>query len=242
MQKVKFHPKVYLAYSEIGEGNTDKRFSSPEIYKANRKELLKLMGINTHQLIEGEQIHSARILRLDHENTQMWRGQNIIGVDGFVTDQTDVYMMLRVADCVPLVIYDPEHRALGIIHAGWRGTVSEIHLKGLALMIKIYGTNPKTCLVWFGPSARSSSFYTTESPEQKLDPLWKSYIKKRKGRWYVDFMTYQIDTLKNAGVYKKNMIIDPRCTVTDKNLFSHLRSKETLEPQGRFAVVARLLP
>jgi YfiH family protein len=240
MQTVKLHQKLKLQYSESVDGNIDKRFSSGEDYKTNRKNFYKTVGLSQHQIVEGQQTHSDRILRLNLENTKMWRGQLITGVDGFVTNQTDVCLMIRVADCVPLVIYDPDHHAVGLIHAGWRGTTKNIHIKGLERMVKEYQTDPKQCLVWFGPSARANSFYSPESPIQLDDPVWKPYINAKASRWYIDIIGYQIETLKTAGILKKNMTIDPKDTVNDLSLFSHLRTKDTSTPEGRFAVIAKL--
>ena len=242
MQSVSLHPRLLITYSLKSEGDLDKRFSTPDIYKSNRKLLLKSLGIAPHQLIEGEQVHSNRILRLDGENTKMWCGQKITGVDGFVTDQTDVYLLLRVADCLPVVIYDPVHHVLALIHAGWRGTLKDIHLVGLNRLIQVYQTNPKACLVWFGPSARNCCFSTPDEPQQYHDSIWSSYISKRSDRYFIDLLGYQIDTLKAAGVLKKNMLVDPHCTVSDPTFFSHLRSQANQEAEGRFAVIAKLKP
>ena len=241
MQSVNLHKRLYLIYTEVGDGNLDKRFSTPEIYKNNRKNFYKLLKSNPYQLIEGAQIHSDRILKLDPENSKMWRGHNITGVDGFISAENDNFLMLRVADCVPLVLYDPVHHAIGVIHAGLQGTVADIHRKALMRLSADFGSLAKEILVWFGPCAHSECYFTQEEPPQREDPAWKPYIHKKKDRYYIDFLNYQIDTLKSAGVLKKNMLVDPHCTVETPSLFSHLRSKTTLEPEGRFAVVAKLL-
>jgi polyphenol oxidase len=241
MKSVSFHPKIKLIYSEKSDGNLDKRFSTPEIFRQNRKTFFKTLKLQPYQIIEAAQVHGDRILKLDSENTKMWRGHNVTGVDGFITNQTDSYLMIRVADCVPLVFYDPDHHALGLIHAGWRGLVKDIHLKAVDMLTKWYDSQPAHLLTWIGPSARDCCFISAESPDQTTDPSWKPYTKKRFGGWTVDLVGYLTDTLKGKGVLKKHMVLDPQCTVDSESLFSHIRSKTKQEPPGRFAVIAHLI-
>lgn len=241
MKTVTLHPKLKLIYSEKTEGNLDKRFSTPDVFRQNRKAFFKTLKLQSYQVIEAAQVHADRILKLDQENTKMWRGHNVTGVDGFITNQTDSYLMIRVADCVPLVLYDPDHHAVGLVHAGWRGTVKGIHLKAVAMLTKWYGSDPAHLLVWIGPSARQCCFISVESPDQTTDPSWKPYTKKSAKGWSVDITGFITDTLKGKGVLKKHMILDPQCTIETTNLFSHTRSKTNDELEGRFAVMVHLI-
>jgi len=242
MQTVKLHPQLNLVYTEDSEGNLDPRFSSPESYKNNRKALYKALNISSHQIIEAQQIHSARILKLTEDNTKMWIGLVITGVDGFVTNQTDVSLILRVADCVPVVIFDPEHLVLGIFHAGWKGTVAQIHLKGLERRISDYQSDPKKCLVWLGPCLHSCCFRISDKPQQEADPQWKPFLKKSGSFWKIDLVGYLSSTLSDAGILKKNLHLDSRCTATDSHLFSHCRSEAKDQPEGRQLVIAKINP
>lgn len=241
MKTISLHKKLNIVVSEKADGNIDKRFSTPELFRQNRKNLYKYLNIQAYQLIEAAQIHSDRVLKLDSENTKMWRGHNVTGVDGFITNQTDSYLMIRVADCVPIVIYDPDHHAVALIHAGWRGTVKHIHTKSIEMLVKAYGSNPSHLLVWFGPSARDCCFISVEKPDQANDAEWQPYMQhKGSNGWAVNLIGYQMDTFKKVGVLKKNMVVAPECTVEDPSLFSHQRAQTTSEPNGRFAVVVHL--
>ena len=117
MQNISFHDNVLLAVTDKSDGNIDLRFSSKNEVRANRKKILKTLDIQATNLIEGQQIHGTRILPLNEENSKMWKGMNVTGVDGFVTDQDSIALMLRVADCAALVYYDPTHTAIGVFHA-----------------------------------------------------------------------------------------------------------------------------
>jgi len=204
MQTVKLHPQLNLVYTEDSEGNLDPRFSSPESYKNNRKALYKALNISSHQIIEAQQIHSARILKLTEDNTKMWIGQVITGVDGFVTNQTDVSLILRVADCVPVVIFDPEHLVLGIFHAGWKGTVKRIVAKTLEVMIQAYQSNPKDIQAGIGPSIGPDHYEVGEDVIQQVTVSFQndanSLLIKQNGSTKLDLWSANQLILEEAGV------------------------------------------
>jgi YfiH family protein len=240
MIKVKLHSKLTLVYTTKEDGNIDPRYSSKDEVKQNRKLIFKELNLKPYEIIEAQQIHDNRLLSINSENGKMWRGHNVTGVDGFTTDQTDIALMLKVADCVPVVIYDPKNHAVGIFHTGWRGAVKQIHVLGLQRMTEVYDTNPKKCLIWLGPSAHNCCFISKDEPKQLSDKTWKPYIKKKKGVWHINLNQYIVDTLKKAGALKKNTIISDVCTVTSKDLYSHVRTLNSDEPEGRFAVIVKL--
>lgn len=240
MQTIDLHPQLILAHTEATDGNMDERFSDRSVVMSNRRKFFNQHGLNPRQVIEGKQIHSDRILLLNSENTKMWVGMNIPGVDGFVTDQAEAGILLKVADCVPLVIYDPTHHVMAVIHAGWQGAVKQIHLKGLTIMQNAYQTDPGEVLVWMGPSAQKCCFTSENQPEQSEDPSWKSFIESKSDGYSVDIPGYLAATFKLAGVKAKNIQVDSRCTVEDQAFFSHQRAKKTDSAESRFLVLAKL--
>jgi copper oxidase (laccase) domain-containing protein len=128
MKKVTLHPQVLLAYSEAEDGNMDYRFGTKKEVLANRDAFFEKLGLNPRDSIEGEQIHFDRLLPLNEENSKMWRGMAVTGVDGFISNQIEIAMMLRVADCLPVALYDPVNHRAGLLHVGWRGAAKDFHL------------------------------------------------------------------------------------------------------------------
>jgi hypothetical protein len=239
MQLVDFHPQLKLAYSESLDGNIDLSISDAKAAKENRKQLLKTFGVKSYDLIEAHQIHSTRILPIDVDNSKMWKGQMVTGVDGFTTDQSSIAMMIRVADCLPLVILDPTHHAVGIFHIGWRGAQQGLHLDGVKKMIQYYQSDPKELLVWFGPSAQACCYRSAAKPDQAEDPDWQPFIKPDENQWVVDIPGFVSESLKNFGLYKKNFHYSDLCTVHNEQFFSHQKAKNTKQV-GRIAVIAQL--
>jgi polyphenol oxidase len=240
MKKIDLHEKLIIAYTEVADGNMDERFADRSVVMQNRRKFLNQFDLNPKLVIEGKQIGSDRVLILNEENTKMWFGVNIPGVDGFVTDQTDVGLLVKVADCVPVVMYDTVKHVIGLFHVGWTGAVKNIHQKGLQALMSNYGSDPADVMVWFGPSAHKCCFTSQEKPTQIDDPAWSGFITNEKGGWQVDLIGYIADTLNKLGIKKKNLTIDPQCTVESPEFFSHTRSKKDESPEGRFLVLAKL--
>jgi polyphenol oxidase len=240
MKQVNFHDHVLLAYSEVADGNMDVRFGVPAEVKKTRQTFFASLGLTATEVIEGEQIHFNRLLVLTEDNIKMWHGQNITGVDGFLTNDKTIGIMVRLADCVPVVLYDPTHQAIALVHAGWKGIAAGIHTLALERMAVTYQTDPHDTVVWIGPSAKQCCFNQKEMPESLSTPEWLSYHQKKAEGTNINLDGYVYDTLIAQGIRKKHIKQDKRCTVEDKNLFSHQRSLATGEPEGRFAVIAKI--
>jgi YfiH family protein len=241
MQTVDFDPTLSLVYSTAADGNMDERFSGRSVVMVNRRKILNQIGLNPRLIIEGKQVHSDRILILNDENTKMWYGNNIPGVDGFVTDQPDLGLVLKVADCVPVVMLDPNRPAFGVFHVGWQGAEKNIHLQGLQAFTDYYNTRPNEIKVWIGPSAKKCCYRSDTDPKQNDNDAWKPFITKEKNGWAIDIPGYIKQTLRDAGVKVKNMTEDKACTVESPDLFSHTVSKNDPEiPEARFVVIAKL--
>ena len=79
----------------------------------------------------------------------------IADTDALITDLANVPLLLFYADCVPVLLADTETGAVGLAHAGWRGSVGEIALKTVQMMCRHYGCNPEKMLAAIGPSIGS---------------------------------------------------------------------------------------
>lgn len=241
MKKIDLHKNLLLAVSDKNDGNIDDRFSPQKIVKTNRQKLFKQLKLKHDQCIEGQQVHGTLLLVLNSDNSKMWKGMNVTGVDGFVTSQSAYPLMTRVADCVPLVLYDPEKPAMGVLHVGWRGAVKNLHIQGLELLENEFGSDPKKIMAWIGPCARKESYLSKEKPQQADDQAWQSFIHKNSKDWSIDIPGYIAQTLYDAGMYKKNIVDSGEDTVSNPDYFSHSRASQSEEKKnGRFAVIAKL--
>lgn len=132
----------------IARGDTRERV------EANRDRLTTAIGVDTQKLVRCRQVHSTGVAKVDLHDANSW----IDGTDGLVTDTPDLPLLLLFADCTPILLYDPIHHALGVCHAGWRGTVNGMAVATLWAMQAAYDTNPHDVIVCLGPSIGPASY------------------------------------------------------------------------------------
>ncbi len=98
-----------------------------------------------------KQTHSDRIWRADHAG-KLGEG------DALVTNVPGLFVAVRTADCIPILMADPRHGAVAAVHAGWRGTVADIAGKTVQEMTRLYKTNPSDLLAAIGPGIGQCCF------------------------------------------------------------------------------------
>jgi len=107
------------------------------------------------KLVFADQVHGDVVLKVDGAPHGRWAaGQG----DALMTDQPGLALCAQTADCVPILLFDPERPAVAAIHAGWRGAAAEIAPKTLRAMAKAYGTDPKRVHAAIGPSISKENY------------------------------------------------------------------------------------
>lgn len=135
-----------------------RRGDSRENVAQNRLRLGEALGIDAHALIFCEQVHGTGIAKVDGSDA----GQVKKGCDGLITDSTGQPIGLVFADCVPVLVYDRRRHALGMVHAGWRGTVNRAASALVWAMQAAYDSDPGDLVGCIGPSIGPSSYEVGE--------------------------------------------------------------------------------
>ena len=115
----------------------------PEQYQSDRSRLAAYMGVEPTSLFIPRQTHSARVAVAGVD-------LDLQGIDALVTDRPDRVLCINTADCLPLLMVDPQARVIGAAHCGWRGTVAQIALHTLDVMERL-GANPQHIHAVMGP-------------------------------------------------------------------------------------------
>lgn len=121
---------------------------SPDAVEENYRRVCQVLGVAHESLVTGYQVHSDRVAIVGREH----KGYLLKDTDALITHSPDICLTLRFADCVPLVFFDPVQRAVGLAHAGWKGTVSKIGSKVIASLQSAYGSHPADIIAGIGPS------------------------------------------------------------------------------------------
>ena len=106
-------------------------------------------------VVQPHQVHGTVIREVTDPMTTR---DMLEGVDALVTDVPGVAISVRTADCIPVLLYDPVHRAVAAVHDGWRGTVQRLSQKVIDFMYERYGTNASDLKAVIGPGIGPESF------------------------------------------------------------------------------------
>jgi polyphenol oxidase len=120
----------------------------PALAEENLQRVCHTLNVRRDHVVSPNQRHTANVCRVD----QGHRGQVVPGYDILITDQPGVPLLLRYADCVPVLIYDPAHHALALVHSGWRGTVQGATRAAVEALSANYGSRPGEMVAAIGPS------------------------------------------------------------------------------------------
>ena len=153
--------------------------------------------------------------------------------DGVVTNIPGVLLVIQVADCQAVVLFDPVKQVVANLHSGWRGSVANIIGRGLDVMVARFGCDPGDIRAGIGPSLGPCC---AEFVHYK-DELPQAFHKYRQGEYHFDFWAISRDQLIKKGVQPNHIEVAGVCTrCHPTRFFSYRHEKST----GRFAVAAGL--
>jgi hypothetical protein len=183
------------------------------------------------------QVHSADVV-IAQERTpgRRWLAR----ADGAVTDRPGVPLAMRFADCVPILLYDPVHYAIGLAHAGWRGTVTQVVANTVNTMQLAYGTDPAEVQAAIGPSIGPDQYQVgpevVEAVEQAFGTTKDLIRKASDGTSYLNLWEANRLSLERVGV--RQIEIAGICTASNTDeFFSHRAERGRT---GRFGAIIAL--
>lgn len=228
----------------------------------NRQLFLKELGVangrKTWPLISLRQIHSDLIYRVDSPPDEPLAG------DGLITDTAGLLVAVQAADCLPIILVDKKRKAIGVFHAGWRGTVKRIVEKGVGEMRRHFRTDPKHIMAAIGPGVQSCCYDVGEELRirfqaqfsyadslfrevKESDPVREKYpllFLSARAPGHSDLLTKLFLDLKeanrrqllDAGVLAKNIDSNFPCTACHTELLFSYRAEKG--KTGRMMAVA----
>ena len=202
--------------------------TTKNIDSKNKEDLLNTFNkgeFNLENLTSNIQIHSDIVNLIDNNNI----GSKNEG-DALVTNLKKVPLLVFTADCVPIAIIDKKNKAIGVVHAGWRGTYSQIVKNTIELMKKEYNTDARDLICIIGPSIGSCCYEVSKDLIEKFNTILtnceeKFYIIK-EGKYYLDLWKVNEYVLKNCGVEENNIINLNICTSCNSDKFHSYRIHE----------------
>jgi hypothetical protein len=170
--------------------------------------------------------------------TDLLRAAEMPEADALVTASERLTLAMRFADCVPILLYDPVARAVGIAHAGWRGTLLDVAGRTVSEMVRLFGTKPADLLAGIGPSICPDHYEVGPEVVEQVEAVFGTetgrVIRSENGRTSFDLWSANRLLLESAGV--RQVDVAGECTVdAPERWYSHRGEGGAT---GRFAVLA----
>jgi len=181
-----------------------------------RAYLKNACGVDIPQVFWRKQVHGNDILVAIGNSGS---SKSCPDADAYITHEKNLPIAIRTADCVPVFIFDPQNRIIGLAHAGWRGTYKSIAVKTAQKMQEKYASQFSDLKIVLGPSIRECCYQVGE----EFRHYFPSHVKDRGGYLYADVVGVNRDQLLQAGVLPENILDSGICTCCNKNYFSFRR-------------------
>lgn len=191
---------------------------NPDYVKENRSRFFNSLGFSTNQLSLSKQVHGNKVLLVEKPGIYE-------GYDAQITNVKGVCLAVSVADCVPVLIHDSITNSVAAVHAGWRGTASNIIGETISLMKKEFGANPAHCKAFIGACIGVDNFEVGDEVAEHFT----AEVKRKNpntNKFHVDLKKANFLLLEKNGLMKENIETSEYCTWRNNDLFfSHRRDK-----------------
>ncbi len=202
---------VVFGFSGKAEGSFDAPFywnmslsvgDDPNAVKANRKLFFERLGLGVENVALQKQVHGDVVAVRVSGGTE---GET----DAMVTNVRGLGLGISSADCTPIFIYDPVHKAIGAVHSGWKGTELKIVEKTFAVMNREYGTEAGDVFVYIGPSITRKNY---EVGEEFLDKFPLQFFARFDNKLLLDVAGINYAMLRDLGVPIQNIQHSTLCS------------------------------
>ncbi len=177
---------------------------------------LENLGICPNQLRRVRQVHGCRIV----EAHAITMGMDFPEADGIITNSPGVALGISVADCAPVLLFNPVIKAIAVLHAGREGVRQNIASAGVQTLCDQYGGTPNQLLGLVGPCAGVCCYEV--SPEMVCS--WRQAGLPAQGR-NLNLTKTIVCQLENGGVIRHNIAVVPHCTVCGGGFYSYRADK-----------------
>lgn len=214
----------------------------------NFRRIGERFGKTPEDFVLSKQSHETKVLKIGRKD----RGKGITkdrdyeGIDALITDEEGIILSCFSADCVPILFYDPIHKAVGACHSGWRGTKGKILQNVVEEMRKHFSSNPAEILIAIGPSICKEQYVVSEDlalsfledypdlGEDSSSPIQRI----SKDKFQLDLWDLNRRIALDCGIKEEHISISGYCTMENPELFfSHRYSQGKRGLQGAFICI-----
>jgi YfiH family protein len=199
----------------------------------NRDRLARVLETTTNNLLFPDQCHTDHVRTVDSKTTT----EELNETDALITQTKGICLCVLAADCVPVLLLDPETGTIAAIHSGWRGTVGRIVARTIECMIKKYSASPENMIAAIGPAISQKNYEAGEEVAEKFHVFFHnvpSIVRQSKpGKYLIDLKQANKELLLRYGIPDRHIEVSPICTYDTPELFYSARRDGIRS--GRFA-------
>lgn len=219
--------KNHLESLNLGYTVNDK----PEFVDKNIDLLAEATGISKSCMVFPKQTNGTNIAIVKSVNDVFF------DTDALITDIAGICIGVRTADCVPVLIYEPERRIIAAVHSGWKGTVEKIAKSTIEIMVNEFGANPQKMIAGIGPSISPAVYEVGSDVISLVKQAFgnENVLKHLPGSEKALFDLWQANkiVLTESGIPASNIEIAEMCTFSNPDLFYSARRDKPVT--GRLA-------
>ena len=240
---------IMNAYTLKGK-DTDFTFNK-ENSKSSYDRICNALGIKMEQILIPKQAHTDIVICANENTTQ----EDLVDIDGIITDKKDIVLATRNADCILFMFYDPAKKVIANVHSGWKGTFKKIAQKTVVKMMTNYGCKAEDILCFISPSIRKCHFEVDEDLKELCEEIFDFEVNKEleivkeanrnnienskiaelvieKGEIVEGMQKYFIDTvlinqilLEDVGLKHENIIDSGLCSFCNQDKINSARAE-----------------
>jgi hypothetical protein len=220
-----------FATMNLGLARSDDRIA----VETNYRRLAKALEVDYEKFVLTDQTHTVHVRRVTAADAGkgLTRERDYRNVDGLITDVPGLVLSTFFADCVPLYFVDPVHRAIGMSHSGWRGTVRRMGSATIEAMRQAYGSRPEDLVCAIGPSICQDCYEVGEDVAEEVRRAFPGreaqLLREERGlpepKYRLDLWRANELVMLDAGVRQDHIAVTDICTCCNPQLlFSHRAS------------------
>jgi len=194
--------------------------------EANRASVARAFGLPPQMLLTVQQVHGSEILIIDQPNPDLSHFQRV-ECDAVITNQRGVMAGILVADCYPVLLYDPDGPAVGVVHVGWRGAAAGLLGRTVQALGELFGSRPERLHAAVGPGIGGHG-YEVDRPVREAFRSgaggWERIAREtRLGHWLLDLRLSCQLQLAEAGLQEARIEMVAECTCCHRETFYSYR-------------------
>ena len=208
------HSNIKFAISSLGDDGLflDEQ-NDFEKLGVNWEKYWKGQGVDGATVMFMEQTHGDIVTTINH----LPKNPRIIPLaDAMITQAPKIFLAVKSADCLPVLLYDPIRKVVAAVHAGWRGTAKKI-LQKVVRQIKEGGSGAKNIYALLGPSICSHCYDVTDSKDDRITLFEEKFgsagVVRTNKKVFLDVLGANKLMLKNEGILEKNIVNVSDCTI-----------------------------